>query len=129
MKITGYVKSWFERGDDDLKAAGILLKEGGSPNSVCFHCQQTAEKYFKGFLAHREKHVRKIHDLDVLLKVCVELAPALEVLKEDVMFLSQFYTESRYPDDFIIFSYADAEKALESARRIKDFILEQMADG
>ena len=39
------------------------------------------------------------------------------------MFLNQFYIESRYPDDYIKFSRSDAEKANESAIKIKKFIL------
>lgn len=127
MKITTYVKNWFERGDNDLKAAEILFKEGGSPNTVCFHSQQAVEKYLKGFLAHYEKHVRKIHDLDALLKACIEVVPDFKTLKEDIIFLSRFYTESRYPDDYVAFSKLDAKRAIESAARIKDFVLERIS--
>ena len=50
--ITKYVRYWFERGNDDLRACEILMKENGTPNTICFHAQQAAEKYLKGFLAY-----------------------------------------------------------------------------
>jgi len=45
--ITEYVKSWFQRADDDLKLIEIVLKAGENflPNPLCFHAQQAAEKY------------------------------------------------------------------------------------
>lgn len=124
--ITKYVHDWFARGDDDIYAAEILLKEQVTPNTICFHLQQATEKYLKGFIAHHEKHVRKIHDLNVLLTICIDINRHFESLKKDAQFLSQFYTESRYPDDYVEFKRKDAEDALESAKKIKEFVLEKI---
>ena len=45
-------KEWFEIGDSDLASAEFLLKMHPVPNEIiCYHCQQAAEKYLKGFLA------------------------------------------------------------------------------
>jgi HEPN domain-containing protein len=124
--ITKYVRDWFARGDDDIRAAEILLKEQGAPNTICFHAQQAAEKYLKGFIAYHEKHVRKIHDLSALVSICIDIDKRFELLKEDAQFLSQFYTESRYPDDYIEFQREDAEEAFGAAQRIKEFVLEKI---
>lgn len=126
MNVTKYVNDWLEKGGDDLSSAEVLLKERVSPNPVCFHAQQAAEKYLKGFLAHHEKHVRKVHDLDVLLDPCVQTDPSFEELKAEVAFLNQFYVETRYPGDFPQFTFSDARKALESAKKIKEFVLEKI---
>jgi len=126
MKATKYVRDWLERGNDDLSAAKILLKENVSPNTVCFHAQQAAEKYLKGFLAHHRKHVRKVHDLDALLEVCIKVNPVINVLKEEARFLNQFYVESRYPDEYIKFSRADAEQTYKAALRIRDAVLKKL---
>lgn len=46
--ITDYVKNWFKRADEDLSLIEVLLKEESfSPNPICFHAEQAAEKYLK----------------------------------------------------------------------------------
>jgi HEPN domain-containing protein len=40
---------------------------------------------------------KKIHDLPVLLKLCVEIDHGLKALLEDCTFLNAFYIEARYP--------------------------------
>jgi HEPN domain-containing protein len=124
--ITKYVRDWFARGNDDIRAAEILLKGQGTPNTICFHAQQTAEKYLKGFISYHEKHVRKIHDLSALLTICININQSFESLEKDAQFLSQFYTESRYPDDYIEFQREDAEEAFDAAQKIKEFVLEKI---
>ncbi|TSC68357.1 MAG: HEPN domain-containing protein [Parcubacteria group bacterium Gr01-1014_66] len=89
-----YTADWFARGDDDLKTIEILLAREGIPAVICFHAQQTGEKYLKGFLAFHEKHVRKIHDLAVLLDACRVVDPTFEALREDARFLIQMTTLS-----------------------------------
>jgi len=125
--LTEYVKNWFMRADEDLALIEIISKEETiSPNSICFHAQQAGEKYLKGFLACNELHVRKVHDLGVLIEDCKNIDPSFEELQDDARFLDQFYTESRYPDDYIESSREDAEGGYEAAKRIKEFILSKI---
>ena len=125
---TKYVQNWFARAEEDLALVILILKKGtGSPNLACFHAQQAAEKYLKGFLAHHDLHVRKIHDVEMLRSESEKADPAFTQLQTDAIFLNQFYIESRYPDDFIAFERKDAEKALAAALRIKEFVLTRVA--
>ena len=124
---TDYVKNWFKRADEDLLLIEVLLKEESlSPNPICFHAEQAAEKYLKGFLAHHEMHVRKIHDLETLIEDCKKVDQTFETLRDSARFLDQFYTESRYPDDYVEFSHEDAEEAYTAAKKIKKFVLERI---
>jgi len=124
---TNYVKSWFTHGDEDLVLVKIILeKEIGSTNLACFHAQQAAEKYLKGFLAHHDLHIRKIHDLEIIIEDCKNVDTSFSELKDSAIFLNQFYIESRYPDDYIEFSREDAEKACQAVLRIKEFVLEKI---
>ena len=123
MSITKYVHDWFERADEDLKVAEILMKETGNPNPVCFHSQQAAEKYLKGFLAYHEKHIRKVHDLKALLAFCIQIDSSFEALDTPAAFLDQFYIETRYPGDIPEFTLTEARKAYEAAKFVKEFIL------
>lgn len=92
MKITKYVSGWFARADEDLALVQLILEKGtGSVNLACFHAQQATEKYFKGFLAHHDLHVRKIHDLEILRQECEKADSLFAQLQKDAMFLSQFY--------------------------------------
>lgn len=128
MNITKYVESWFARAEEDLNAVGLLLKKGGSLNLACFHAQQAVEKYLKGFLAHHEIHVRKVHDLGSLLEECENIDRSFKNFHDAATFLSQFYIESRYPDDYIEFGRKDAEKALRAGEKIKEFILKKIRE-
>ena len=121
---TEYVKNWFLRADEDLAVIeAIIDEENISPNSVCFHAQQAGEKYLKGFLAHHALHVRKIHSLEVLASECIKVDSAFKELIKSARMLDQFYIESRYPDDYIEFSLAQARAGYEEARKIKELSL------
>src|SRR3989344_1712757 len=126
MNITNYTKLWFELGDDDINSAKILLKDGGSPNSVCFHGQQVAEKYLKGFLTARKQEMRKIHDLKGLIELCKKLDEEFNQLENDAVYLNRFYVETRYADDFFSFKKSEAEQAIAAAERIKKFVLSKI---
>ena len=84
MNVTKYVADWLARASEDLDVVALLLREQGSANTACFHAQQAAEKLLKGFLAHHERHVRKVHDLKVLLTACAEIDHSCEQLRDDV---------------------------------------------
>lgn len=125
--LTEYVKNWFLRAEDDLAVIEkIINEENISPNSVCFHAQQAGEKYLKGFLANHALHVRKIHSLEALITQCISIDSTFEELLESASILDQFYIESRYPDDYIEFSLAQARAGYEEAKKIKATVLSKV---
>ncbi|TSC73733.1 MAG: HEPN domain-containing protein [Parcubacteria group bacterium Gr01-1014_44] len=123
MLLTKYVQDWLARADEDIRVAEIALKEGGLPNPICFHAQQTAEKYLKGFLAFHEKHVRKIHDLQSLISECKKIDASFSDIETEAVYLTQFYTETRYPGDITEFTLDEADGAYRAALKIKSFVL------
>jgi HEPN domain-containing protein len=126
-QITKYAKDWLARADEDIKAAEILLKDRSLPNSVCFHCQQAGEKYFKAYLAFQERNVRKVHDLSALLNLCEEMDKSFDDLQSEADFLDKFYVETRYPGDYPEFTWQEAERSCEAAKKIKQFVLSKIA--
>ncbi len=68
------IHAWFKKADEDLYSAQQLLKSEGylSISVICFHCQQAAEKYLKGFLVYRNIEFKKTHDLLYLLSLLGE---------------------------------------------------------
>lgn len=96
-------------------------------DAVCFHCQQAIEKYLKAFLTFQNVRVKKIHDLEALLNLCIEIDKEFENLdKEKISSLSFFAVEVRYPDEFYIPTIDEARENLEIALKVKEFILKKL---
>ena len=90
---------WRKKAEEDLASAKILLEHNGAGGTICFLCQQAAEKILKGFLAYHSRSLLKIHQLDKLLLDCIEIDEALVSLKEPAISLNDYYIETRYPAD------------------------------
>ncbi|MFH1565316.1 MAG: HEPN domain-containing protein [bacterium] len=58
-----------------------------------------------------------------MIKLCKEIDVTFEEIKDDAEYLTGFYIATRYPGDYPEFFWKDAEKAFESACRIKKFVL------
>lgn len=119
-------EEWARYADEDQQMAEIALKEDGPPNQVCFHSQQMAEKYLKGFLVYSKKRFEKTHQLAYLLELCEDLDSSFIELTEEIKYLSEFYIETRYPGDIPEFNLKECKKALEVAFRVKEFVLEKI---
>lgn len=117
---------WWKYAEEDIAMAEMAIREHCPLNQICFHAQQAAEKYIKGFLVFSDRSFEKSHLLRYLLELCTVVDPTFEELKEDVVFLTQFYIETRYPGDMPDFSAAEAEVAYQSALRIKEFVLQKV---
>lgn len=49
-----YVAEWYKFADMDISSAEYLLPMHPRPLEViCYHCQQSAEKYLKGYLVYK----------------------------------------------------------------------------
>ena len=58
-EITSVVRGWVEKAEHDLRNAEYVLSmEHDCPtDTVCFHCQQCAEKYLKALLLSTMKKI------------------------------------------------------------------------
>ncbi len=120
-------EEWFARaGEDELSARSMLEDRRGAPGTICFLSQQMAEKYLKGYLVYRRKRFPKIHQLDRLVKMCQELDADFKEIKEEAALLSAFYVTARYPGDYPQFTFEDADRAFESACRVKDCVFKKI---
>lgn len=117
---------WWKYAEEDIAMAEIALREQGPPNQICFHAQQAAEKCIKGFLVFSNRTFEKSHLLPYLLELCIAVDPTFGELKENVIFLTQFYIETRYPGDVPDFSATEADTAHQSALHIKEFVLQKI---
>ena len=118
-------EEWFRVAETDLASAEYLQDMRPIPVEViCYHCQQSSEKYLKGFLALKGETVKKIHDLVRLNKMCRKYEKGFKAIEEDCLMLTDFAVNVRYPFPMDI-NEADMHLALKSARRIKDFVSEK----
>jgi HEPN domain-containing protein len=64
-------KEWFDIADKDLSSAKYLQNMHPIPiEIICYHCQQSAEKFLKGYLAGNGHKIVKTHDLILPNKLC-----------------------------------------------------------
>ena len=126
-KALARFSEWQTRADDDEAIAEIAIRANGPPNPVCFHSEQLAEKYLKGYIAFNNQLPQKTHKLDVLLSICKGIDTTFSEIDESAKALNEFYTETRYPADMPEFSLDQCKQALEIAKKIKVFVLARIA--
>ena len=66
-----YVREWIKKAEHDLVNAETVIKIENPPtDTICFHSQQCAEKYFKAYLISKGEDLIKTHNLRFLLDKC-----------------------------------------------------------
>jgi HEPN domain-containing protein len=121
--------AWFRKAESDLLNARNNLAADLVPlDTVCFHCQQMAEKYLKGFPAWHAQPFGRTHDLEALIMHCSTIRGDLLALREHANRLTGYAVDVRYPDVFDEPTWMEAEDALVAALAIKAAILMALAD-
>jgi HEPN domain-containing protein len=116
-------KEWFEYAKLDLKTALYLLDMKPKPNEIiCYHCQQSAEKFLKGYLAIEGEPIKKTHDLQFLCKLASNNNLKLNDIEDDCIELTDYGVEVRYPFHTDV-EDMDVDRAIKSVKRIKEIIL------
>ena len=117
-----YVAEWFRYADTDIAAAEHLLTLQPQPlEIVCFHCQQAAEKYLKGYLIfNAEIEPPKTHDLVLLQLACIKSDSRFVSIGRACEVLTRYGVQPRYPNEMEI-TERDMQKAIEYTRQIRNF--------
>jgi len=121
-------KRWFSKGNNDLVAGDYIITMLNPPtDTICFHSQQVAEKYLKGFLAFHDVEAPKIHGIEELISMCVRIDSEFSKLYDIGSDLSGYAVEVRYPteEDHEI-TIEEAQCALEIAEKFKKFVLNKL---
>ena len=93
-------REWIGKAEDDYQAAHRLRDENRRfHDQICFHCQQSAEKYLKAVLQEAGVRFDRTHDLERLLIVLLPAHTRLRGLRRGLKFLRRFAVETRYPGD------------------------------
>ena len=62
---------WFDFAKRDLESAKFLMNMHPRPiEIICYHCEQSAEKYLKGYLIKAGNKIERTHDLVLLNNKC-----------------------------------------------------------
>ncbi len=112
---------WVRKAEADLEGANDLARAGRQYyDLICFHCQQSAEKYLKAFLIERGVSFPKTHRLDDLLLLILPYEASLRKLRRGLVTLARYAVDYRYPDENA--TKREAVAALRQARKVRQQI-------
>jgi len=121
------VKQWLIKSHRDLKVAIALLNlQESLLDAVVFHCQQSAEKALKAFLAYQDFSIKKTHDLSVLTTFCISFDSTFVEIEDFADILTPYAPEFRYPGDAIEPELSEAEEAIMIAEKIFCFVVQRL---
>jgi len=114
--MNAQIKEWITKAEGDCVSALREYRARKQPNydSACFHAQQCIEKYLKAVLIKRRIPFSKVHDLEVLLDLCLATYPLWEPMRDDMQLLTQYAVQFRYPGES-----ADKEEARKAIKAMK----------
>lgn len=113
------IEEWIHKAEEDFGFASSSLKDSPYYAQICFHFQQTAEKYLKAFIVAHELDFQKSHDLLELLNICRLKEPSLSAIEESCAYLSRFYIDTRYPVQWPVdYTKEKAVKAQDAAKDV-----------
>jgi len=97
------VLRWLKKAENDLKAVKYLLDAADAPlDIICFHCQQAVEKLLKAYLTWTDIRVKKTHDLESILNLCIKENKEFEFLDKDkISELTLYAVTIRYPEEYL----------------------------
>jgi len=119
---SGLILEWFRFADIDLALAKHALSMQPQPlEAICYHCQQSAEKYLKGYLIYAGDIVPpKVHNLDALCELCEVYDERFYELRKPCSVLTDYGVQPRYPHEMEIHEN-EMKKAIAYSEKIRDF--------
>lgn len=120
-----HYQQWLEMAEKDFRYACWSLENAEDDyfSFILFYFQQAAEKYLKACIIYKDLSFVKIHDLQELLKTIKQIDPSFSKIKNEVIFLSDFYVDTRYPVKWPTGHTKElALKAQETTQKIRDFV-------
>lgn len=124
---------WLTQAARDLSDAG-LAREHERFNLACFLAQQCGEKAMKGFLYARGAEDVWGHSLADLCEDAKVFEMLFDVLKVRAIYLDKYYNLTRYPNYLPggipadVFDDLEAERALELAEEVLQFVRERLSE-
>jgi len=117
---------WIAKAEGDYATAGRELRAQRRPNydAVCFHAQQTAEKYLKAFLQENGADFPKTPSLIELLQLVLPLDASFEWQRDLLIRLERYAVRYRYPGESA--DQDEARSAFKAAQAVRKFIRQRL---
>lgn len=117
---------WIAKAEGDYATAERELRARRRPNhdAVCFHAQQTSEKYLKAFLQEQGASFPKTHSLIELLEIALPFDESLELQRELLVQLERYAVRYRYPGESA--DKDEARAALRAAKIVRSFVRQRL---
>lgn len=120
-------KEWIQKAEEDYGFASLSIEYTDYLAQVCFHFQQSAEKYLKAFIVARKLDFRPVHNLLELLAICRHADPDIKELDEACRFLNPFYIDTRYPVHWpAAYDKNTALKAKKMVEEVRDWVIRSL---
>ena len=118
---------WIAKAEQDLGMAELAIANKPEyKDLICFHCQQSAEKYLKAYLIRLEINFKKSHSLIYLLDLLAIQENVPDSIYGTAEILEDYSVEIRYPGNGIELNQEDTHEAYQAALKIKEFIKEKI---
>jgi len=114
-------QEWNKLAEKDLKSAEVLIKDLELIENTCYHCQQAAEKYLKGYLVMHRKNPTKTHDLNFLCNECIIINDNFKQIRDYCSDLTVYAIQTRYPWHIEV-TERDMRDALSNVKIIQNFV-------
>jgi HEPN domain-containing protein len=113
-------RAWVRKAEEDRRVV-LVLRSGRRAvhSSICFHCQQMAEKYLKALIHERGAVVPRTHDCERLVNLLAPTDAALSRFRRAAQGLTRFAVDPRYPDLFSTPAASHSRAAWNAAERIR----------
>jgi HEPN domain-containing protein len=118
---------WLHRARSNLRIAQRGKGEGIFLEDLCFEAQQAAEKSIKAMLIYLSGDYPKRHSFTLLLAKLEEFRSVPDTIKE-VVELTDYAVQTRYPGDYYPVTEAEYERALELAERVLGWVEAQILE-
>jgi HEPN domain-containing protein len=123
-KKADIVCGWLRKAASDIVVLEAALGAGAF-DGACFHAQQAAEKYLKGFLSFHDQPFPYSHNLGDLTELCAGIDARFRTLTPMASELTPYAVRLRYDDTF--WPTLDvAKQAHASALAIREFVLNRL---
>ena len=116
------LKAWLDRADSDFGAMGALLASGQSPDTICLHAHQAAEKYLKAAIIRSNVRPPRTHDLRELAGRCVPVIRDDSHVHGACALLHALWPNLRYPNDPMP-TPDDARMAVTAATAVREAVM------
>ena len=118
-----YIEEWLNFAKEDLDTAKALLNGDFLFNrSICYHCQQSAEKDLKAYIIYLDLPLNKTHNLIKLVDQISELDKEITHLQQAVEVLTDYILTARYPDDSDLIANEESKLAFKESEKINNYI-------